>query len=74
MARKSKTPIFGLREILPFDVDGKEPLHFSGAAAHCGSKRLSLAVAKEKHLKDMGVINRHTSTSHLSIAILQSQK
>lgn len=38
-------------EQLPFDVDGEEPLHISGAAAYSCSKGLSLAVAEEKHLQ-----------------------
>lgn len=58
--------------MLPFDVDGEEPLHFSGAAAHCGSERLSLAVAEEKHLKHMGVIGGHTTAGYLPVAILES--
>lgn len=60
--------------MLPFDIDGKEPLHFCGAAAHCGSEGFPLAVAEEKHLEHMGVINRHTTSSHLSVAILESHR
>lgn len=60
--------------MLPFDVDGKEPLHFNSAAADGGSEWFSLAVAEEKHLKDMGVVNRHTTSCHLPIAVLQSQR
>lgn len=60
--------------MLPFDVDGKEPLHFNSAAADGGSEWFSLAVAEEKHLKDMGVVNRHTTSCHLPIAVLQSKE
>lgn len=45
------------REMLPLDVDGKQSLYFSGAAAHCCSKGLPLAVAEEKHLKHMRVVD-----------------
>ena len=56
--------------MLPFDVDGEEPLHFCGAAAHCGSERLSLAVAEEKHLEHVGVIGGHTTAGYLPVAVL----
>lgn len=49
--------MYGVEEVLPFDVDGEEPLHVSGATAHRGSEGLSLTVAEEKHLKHMGVID-----------------
>lgn len=61
-------------KVLPFDVDGEEPLHFGGAAAHCGSKGLSLAVAEEKHLKHVGVISRHATAGYLPVAILESHR
>lgn len=57
-------------ETLPFDINGKQSLHFSGAPAYCRSKRLSLAVAEEKHLKHMGVIDRDATAGHLPIAVL----
>lgn len=60
--------------MLPFDIDGEEPLHVGGAAAHCGSEGLSLAVAEEKHLEHMGVIDRHTAAGHLPVAILESHR
>lgn len=60
--------------MLPFDVDGKEPLYVSGAAAYCGSERLSLAVAEEKHLKHMRVIDRHTTSGNLPVAVLESHR
>lgn len=60
--------------VLPFDVDGKEPLYVSGAAAYCGSERLSLAVAEEKHLKHMRVIDRHTTSGNLPVAVLESHR
>jgi len=63
-----------VEEKLPFDIDGEEPLHFSGAAAYCGSKGLSLAVAEEKHLKHVGVIGRHTTAGDLPVAILESHR
>lgn len=66
--------IYYIEEVLPFDVDREKSLYFNGAAAHCGSKGLSLAVAEEKHLKHMGVIGRHTTTGYLSVAILESQR
>lgn len=70
----SEETVYGIEEVLPFDVDGEKPLHVSGAAAHCGSKGLSLAVAEEKHLKHMGVIDRHTTAGYLSVAILKSHR
>lgn len=51
-----ETFIYNIEEALPFDVDREKSLYFNGAAAHCGSEGLSLAVAEEKHLKHMGVI------------------
>lgn len=66
--------MLSVEEGLPFDVDGEEPLHFGGAAAHCGSKGLSLAVAEEKHLKHVGVISRHATAGYLPVAILESHR
>lgn len=63
-----------MEEVLPFDVDGEESLHISGTAAHCGSKGFSLAVAEEKHLKHMRVIDRHTTAGYLPVAILESHR
>lgn len=60
--------------MLPFDVDGEESLHFSGAPTHSGSKGFPLAVAEEKHLEHMGVVDWHTTSSNLPVAILRSQK
>lgn len=70
----SEETIYGVVEVLPFDVDREQPLHFCGAAAHCSSEGLPLAVAEEKHLKHMGVIHRHTTTGYLPVAILESQR
>lgn len=58
---------------LPFDSDWKKLLHIRCASIYCGSKRFSLTVAEEKHLKDMGVIHRHTTAGHLPVGILQLQ-
>lgn len=70
----SEETVYSAEEVLPFDVDGEEPLHLGGAAAHCGSEGLSLAVAEEQHLKHMGVIDRHTTASNLPVAILESNR
>lgn len=70
----SEETIYGVVEVLPFDIDGEQPLYFCGAAAHCGSEGLPLAVAEEKHLKHMGVIDRHTTTGYLPVAILESHR
>lgn len=66
--------VYGVEQVLPFDVDGEKPLNICGAAAHCGSKGLSLAVAEEKHLKHMGVVDRHATSSYLPVAILESHR
>lgn len=55
--KRNVTTIFCNERELPFDINGEESLHFSGAAAHCGSEGLPLNVAEEKHLKHMGVID-----------------
>lgn len=72
--QESEATIKSVEEVLPFDVDGEESLHVSGAAAHCGSKGFSLAVAEEKHLKHMRVIDRHTTAGYLPVAILESHR
>lgn len=61
-------------ESLPFDVDGKQSLHFSGATAYCSSEGLPLAVAEEKHLKHMGVIDGDAATGYLPVAVLELQR
>lgn len=61
-------------ESLPFDVDGKQSLHFSGATAYCSSKGLPLAVAEEKHLKHMGVIDGDAAAGYLPVAVLELQR
>lgn len=61
-------------EVLPLDVDGKEPLYVSGAAAYRGSEGLSLAVAEEKHLKHMRVVDRHAASGNLPVAVLESHR
>lgn len=58
-------------ENVPFDIDGKQSLHFGGAAAYCRSKGLSLAVAEEKHLKHMGVVDGDATAGHLPVAVLK---
>lgn len=60
--------------MLPFDINGEESHHVSGAAAHCGCERFSLAVAEEKHLKYMRVIDRHTTAGYLTVAFLESDR
>lgn len=70
----SDETVYGVEVVLPFDIDREKPLHFSGAAAHCGSEGLSLAVAEEKHLKHMGVIDRYTTPGYLPVAILESHR
>lgn len=66
--------IYNEEEALPFDIDGEESHHVSGATAHCGCERFSLAVAEEKHLKHMRVIDRHTTAGYLTVAFLESDR
>lgn len=58
----------------PLDVDGEEACHLQRGSADGGCEGFALAVAEEEHLQDVGVIDGHSASSHLSVAVLQGKQ